>query len=355
MINLTSDNFSILPVTEKECLKKKEWSYLYAYNIRTIRDIFIYCVSKGEIEEKKLYKDMEENKIPPPKDHWINTRRKREERLRLEYIHAAEYLGFIKREKGKIQPNFDEFRKEKKVIIDDNKQRIFDQKNPSPQLTANEKNALLKILLNYERGRDFLRWFLDFSKFPDSLSFTIKDFKKEAKPIFILGKIEKDKKGSEILKRSIDNEILKIPKEYIRLASGVFPNWFSELGIIDKVIVFPEFSEDKKLWHMYYPIKMDNNRFFKLNIPDILMKTFFKKNQKEQTIWIPYLIYILARKYYVSIDLIKTCLINIHKTDPAYFYMERIPSHLMKSRLRYKQSYIEINGFYRSHLKLIRR
>lgn len=355
MINLTSDNFSILPVTEKEWLKKKEWSYLYAYNIRTIRDIFIYCVSKGEIEEKKLYKDMEENKIPPPKNRWINIKRKREERLRLEYIHAAEYLGFIKRENGKVQPDFSEFKKEKNIIIIENKHRVFDRKNLSPSLTTNEKSALLNIILIYERARDFLRWFLDFSKFPNSSSFKIEEFKKNAKPIFILGKIEKGKKGSQILKREIDGKIWLIPEDYLRLASYVFPYWFLKLGIIDRVVVFPEFSEDKKLWHMYYPIKMNKDRFSNLNMSDILIKTFLKNNQKEQTIWIPYLIYVLARKYRASVDDIKTWIKNIHKKDPAYFYMDRIPSHLMRSKSRYEQSYIEIDGFYRSHLKLTRR
>jgi len=355
MTNLKSDKFDKLPVTARQDLKKQEWSYLYAFKLRTVRDIFVYCAFYGEIDEKKLYKDMEEKIIPPPKDHWIDTRRKREGRLRLEYIHAAEYLGFIKRKKGKVQPNFKEFKKEKEAIIRENEHRIFNQENPSSQFTTKEKKALLKIILNYERARDFLRWFLDFSKFPDSLSFSVEDFKKKAKPIFILCKIEKGKKGSQILKRYIDNKIWIIPEDYLRFSSYVFPNWFSELGLIDKVIVFPEFSGDKKLWHMYYPIKMNEDRFFNLNMSDILINTFLKNHQKEQIIWIPYLIYILARKYYVSVNVIKSCLKNIHKTDPAYFYMERIPSHLMRSRLRYKQSYIEIDGFFRSHLKLTRR
>ena len=47
---------SVLPFTKK--LKNPYWSYLYAYNIRTIRDIFIYCDYTGQIEEKAVYKDI---------------------------------------------------------------------------------------------------------------------------------------------------------------------------------------------------------------------------------------------------------------------------------------------------------
>jgi len=352
---LKSEKYKILPITKKENIKKQEWSYIYAFNIRTLRDIFAYCALNGQINEKKLYKDMEEYKIPPPKEHWVNKRRKREGRLRLEYIHAAEYLDLIKRENGKVYPNYDELKKEKIILKNENRNRSFNRFEPSPPLTKKEKKALIKIILNYERARDYLRWFLDFSKYYDIFSFSYKDFIKDAKPIFILGKIEKDKKGSEILKRSVDNTIWQIPKEYIRLASGVFPSWFSELGVIDKIVIFPEFSEDKELWHMFYPIKMDKNEFLKLNITTVLMKTFLNAHNNEKIIWIPYLFYVLAQKYSVSVDAIKTYIKKIHEADPSYFYLERIPAHLMKSRLRYKESYIEIDGFFRSHLKLTKR
>jgi hypothetical protein len=352
---LKLDKYRTLPITEKVDLKRQEWSYLYAYNSRTLRDVFVYCALSKGIDETKLYEDMEANIIPPPKDRWINKRRKREERLRLEYIHAADYLGFIKRENGRVQPNCDDFTKEKRVILKENKNRLFNIGNSSPPLTSKEKSALLKIIFNYERARDFLRWFLDFSEFPNIQSFTLDEFKEKAKPIFILGKIEKREKGSRFLNRDVDGKTWIIPNDYIRLASGVFPGWFMELGLIDKVVVFPEFSIDKKLWHMYYPIKTDESGFRGKNISNLLIKMFLNNSHKEQIIWIPYLIYILAKKYYVSVDTIKSAIRDIHKRNPAYFYMERIPSHLMKARSRYKLSYIEIDGFYRSHLKLTRR
>ena len=76
-------------------------------------------------------------------------------------------------------------KEKKRIIIKENSNRIFDKGVISPELTSKEKEALLKIILEYERARDFLRWFLDFDKFPDSLSFNIFEFKNEAKETLI--------------------------------------------------------------------------------------------------------------------------------------------------------------------------
>lgn len=354
---MTSEKYEILPITNKENIKKQEWSYLYVFNIRTLRDVFVYCALRGRIDEKKLYKDMEAYKIPPPKDHWVNIRRKREERLRLEYIHAAEYLGFIKRENGKVYPNYDEFKKEKTIIKNENRNRLFNKGEPSSQLTLKEKKALLEIVFNYERARDFLRWFLDFSKFPNSLSFSIEDFKEEAEPIFILSKLEKGKKGSLIIKRDMDGELWKIPGDYIRLATYVFPNWFMELGIIDRVRVFPSYSEDNKMWDMYYPIKMSEKKFLKKNLGKILQNLFLiKREQKIVTIRIPFLLYKLAKKFNCPIRSIKKGIEKIYKEDFKHFYLERTSLQLMKKQsMKDKDSYIKVDGFYRSSLKIIKR
>jgi len=347
----------VLPFTKD--LKNPHWSYLYAYNLKTIRDIFIYGDFKGQIEEKTLYKDIKELKIPPPKDEWINPKRKRPERLILEYIHATEYLGLIKRENNTILPNFDEFENEKRIIIEEGKGRIFNPSQVSPPFTEREKEAHLNIVLNYERARDFLWWFLDFTKFTDSSSFNMEEFRKEAEPIFILGKIEKGKKGGSILKRAIDNKTWRIPDEkpddYTRLVSFLSPNWFRELGVIDKVYVFPAFNEDKKLWHMYYPTKISEEEFLKKDISKILQDIFLKDiSRKMVSIWIPHLLYILARKFYCPVSAIKKAIEKVYKEDFSHFYLDRTSLQVMKQRGRYKESYIKVDGFYRSSLKIIR-
>jgi hypothetical protein len=175
------------------------------------------------------------------------------------------------------------------------------------------------------------------------------DFKREAKPI-LLEKIRPGEKGSKILKREIDNKIWIIPEDYMRLASFVFPAWFKELGIIDGVIVFPEFSEDKRLWYFYYPIKMTEEEFLKLDMLEILESLFYRRNIKN--VWVPYLLYVIAHSYYCPVEAIKEGIERTYTKCLEYFYLERAPLHLIRSR--HKESYVKIGGFYRSYLNFIK-
>ena len=241
----TDEEIPTLPFTD---LKDRKWSFLYAYNIRIIRDLFVYCALKKKISQEELYKAMDTNNIPPPKERWTTPNRKKADRLKLEYVHAATYLGFLHEIKGSFTPNFSQNASEKETILEENKGRTFEPAIISPPLTEKEKTSLLKIVLNYKRARDFLRWFLDFDKYPSIWSFTEADFRNNAKPLYILSKIESKKKAREFLRRETDCKVWRIPDEkpndYTRLVSFVLPNWFEELELIGRVIVFPEFSFD---------------------------------------------------------------------------------------------------------------
>lgn len=344
-----------LPTTKANDMKKPKWTLLYAYNLRTVRDVFVYCSIRGKIAEEELYKAMKD-RIPPPKAKWLRPGKKRKERLRLEYIHTARYLGLIKKEGSTILPDFSDFVKEKRIIIGENQNRSFQSsKSKSPSFTPKEMESLLSIVLGYERARDFLLWFLDFQRqFPNINSFDVHDFKEYAKPIFVLGKIQKGKKGREFLKREIDKKIWRIPDErgsdYTRLASYIFPSWFKELGLIDEVIVFPEFSDDRKLWHMYYPIKTSEEDFLKVDLPEFLGSLC--SQSKNNRIWTPWLIFMIAKKYGCPAKAIDVGIENAYRAHPGRFYFSRAPIHLM--RHIYKDSYIKINGFFRSYMSVMK-
>jgi hypothetical protein len=259
-------------------------------------------------------------------------------------------LGLLKEEGELLSPDFSDLETEKMIILGENKQRSFRPFEKSPPLTEKEIEAMLRVVLKYERGRDYLRWFLDFSKFPEIRSFDVSAFRKYAEPIFILGKIERGKKASHVLKREVDGRIWRIPNnnpyDYTRLASFTFPSWFKELGVIDKATVFPDFSDDKNFWHMYYPIKLTEKEFEKHDISRFLESLFAR--EKTKRIWTPYLLFIAARTFCIPMWLIKKRIEKTCKDNVGTFYLERAPLHLIQSK--YRDSYIEMDGFVRSYL-----
>lgn len=342
------DNISarrMLPYTEAKAMRIQTWSILYTYNLRTVRDIFVYCARKGTIKEKELYQAMNDNLIAPPREKWSQPDRKKQGRLGLEYIHAADYLGFIQRHDELVTPDLTYFSDEKKCILNNNKKRKFIEPESSPAFSFAESDAMLTIILNYERARDFLRWFLDFKKFPTIFSFSKKDFIENARPVF-LTKSESAQRGSKFLKREYENHLWLIPQPYSRLASNLFPNWFKELGLIDEAIVFPDFSFDENLWHMYYPIKIKDNDFLKADFSFMLKEMF--TSLKTNRITTPHLLYYFARKYGSSITAIKKAVNILYSKSSEEFYLDRMPEHLMKRA--YKNSYVEVDGFFRSYI-----
>ncbi len=353
---MNEQTINLLPTTLDSEMKKPKWSYLYAYNLGTLRDIFVYCVHKSKIDKEALYGDIV-RKISPPRKHWINKKGKTKqdkERLILEYEHAARYLGLIKRTGDIITPSFDTFGKEKKIIMKENQYKDVENSYSSSSLSDKEQKAFLRIVLNYERARDFLWWFLDFPKFSGSGEFQVQHFRKYGKPIYISSEMVPGKKGSEQLRRDVDRKIWTIPDKYIRLANFVFPKWFRELGVIDKITILPEFSNDRKIWHMFYPIKMSTKEFLEYDLANFLESTFLKKDE-ERTLWIPYLVYFLSRKFLCPFRAVKISIENLYKQDFEHFYLERTSLQVMKERLKYKENYIKVDGFYRSTLRIARR
>lgn len=347
---------NILPFSTE--LKKPGWSYLYAYNLRTIRDIFVFCHYMGEIKLSE-FDDLVVKHISPPSNKWVNPNVKRKGRLILEYRHAAEYLGLLKKENGVIVSDFSVFQDEKKAIIESNKDLNFGLSYVSPSFTDSEKKAFLNIILNYERARDFLRWFLDFDEYPDIWSFNISDFRRDAKEIY-RGKSDTNEKGSSLIKREIDGLIWQIPTEkpndYRRMASNLFPKWLNELGLIGTVEVFPEYSDDGNHWHMHYPIK-NNDRCIEIdNLKNIIYDSFFADGtQKYAKIWTPHIIYILARDYYLPRDVIEELIGKLYNEDFTHFYLDRASLQGMGGRrMEVKSSYPNVDGYYRSYLKVTR-
>ena len=140
-----------LPYTD---LQNKKWDFIYAYNIKTIRDIFCFVSRNEGIELPFLYNKMDNNFIPPPNNKkWENINSKKKDRNKLEYLHATKFLNLILQNELKVFTEEKKFVKEKQNILNENKDRKFEPSLYSKDLNENEKNALSNIVVAYERAR----------------------------------------------------------------------------------------------------------------------------------------------------------------------------------------------------------
>lgn len=360
-MEMNQNNIEQLPFKRES---NKKWSFFYAYNLRTVRDIFLY-VAWNRPSEQGLYDAMENYEIKAPRDKWANENTKDKNRLKLEYLHGTKYLGLIKlTENGLFEIDLSDFSKEKEEILACNQHRDIKAEKETPKLSNQEIKAFIPIILNYTRAKEYLWWFLDFNKFPTVESFTINDFKANGKSIYL--QKGKDQKGSEIIYRLIDGRFWKTPFEehlinnevkrtndYTRLVSYVFPSWYEELGLIDRIPILKEFGFIEGNWELHYPL---SRKTIELEIfENFLIKKFNNRQRSINVIWIPLIIYETVLQFQISIDEIKRLLISLYEERSPKFIMERSSLQVMRysrnirNRDRHLELFLTYRGFTRNN------
>ncbi|WP_435356598.1 hypothetical protein [Emticicia sp. SJ17W-69] len=356
-----------LPFTK---VSDKKWTFLYSFNLKTIRDIFIY-VNRQPITKKELYEKMEQNIIKPPKKQWSDDKNKKKDRLKLEYLHASIFLGLISQDNNfLLSVNFDSFSKEKKNLIKENEKRDFSTEKQSLELNDIEKKEFLSIIFSYSRAKDYLWWFTNFET-QEISDITVEYIQREGKPFYLMK--DNTSKGARILHRTIDNKDWTIPYEeekinkkgkltltndYSRLVTFVLPSWFCELEVINRIPILKEFGFKKGNWEMHYPISLVE---ISLEEFEIFIKTTFGDNSKSyNAIWIPQIIYKTALKYRLPTEVIKKLIIRLFEEKRQEFTLERSSYQVLRysaeSQRRsdnfHQELFIIYNDFLRTYLTI---
>jgi hypothetical protein len=319
----------LLPHTKES---EKKWSFLYSFNLKTIRDIFIF-VARSPISKKKLYEKMEENIIKPPKSKWSDDKNKKIDRLKLEYLHTCTFLNLVFQDKVNniLTVTFEDFKEEKEILIRENENRDFDLESESLDLNEVEKKAILPLILSYHRAKEYLWWFTDFENKKIS-EINLEYVSNFGKPIYL--KKDSGSKGARLIYRLIDNQEWLIPfhekdkgnklileNDYSRLVTSVLPNWFGDLEIINRIPIIKEFDFKDGNWEMHYPVsKID------LTVDDFesfIEKKFVDKRRSYNAIWIPVIIYTTILEYRLSVKKIKELIIKIYEGKKPKYMMER--------------------------------
>ena len=319
----------LLPYTKEA---EKKWSFLYSFNLKTIRDIFVF-VARESISKKTLYEKMEANIIKPPKNNWNNDKKKKIDRLKLEYLHTCTFLDLIfqNKESNLLTVTFEHFKEEKEIIIKENKNRDFCSETESSQLNENEKKAMLSIILSYHRAKEYLWWFTNFADKKIS-EINLEYVSNFGKPIYL--KKDSGSKGARLIYRLIDNQEWIIPFEekekkgkiilendYSRLVTSVLPNWFSDLNVINRIPIIKEFDFKEGNWEMHYPISSINLTLYEFEL--FIEKKFVDKRKSYNAVWIPIIIYETVLEYRLSIKIIKELIIKIYEEKKPKYMMER--------------------------------
>jgi hypothetical protein len=359
-MNEDHNEINQLPHTKNS---NKPWSFFFAYSLRTLRDIFFY-VSVNNPTPRELYAAMDRNEIKAPKERWANTTSKDKDRLKLEYLHGAKFLELIIEIDGRLQIDYEKFGEEKIAILSQDIGRVVDKGGSLP-LSDIEISAFTPIILNYSRAKEFLLWFLDFAQFPSIDKFSVESFRENAKAIYIdRGKAQK---AAELVFREVDQKLWKIPfdeylrdaekkrtNDYTRSVTYVFPAWFQELKLINRIPVLKEFGFFDGHWELNYPLsdkKIDVEEFERF-----LLANFQHNRSAITVIWIPEIIYRAALEFHLAVDKIKDLVIALYETKKPRYIMERSSLQVMRysnnlrARNRHQELFINYKDFNRNNL-----
>jgi hypothetical protein len=311
---------------------EKKWSFLYSFNLKTIRDIFVF-VAREPISKKNLYLKMEENIIKPPKIKWSDDKNKKVDRLKLEYLHTCTFLDLVSQDKTNnlLTVTFEDFKEEKEILIRENENRNFYSESESIELNNAEKKAIIPIILSYHRAKEYLWWFTDSANKKIS-EINLEYVSNFGKPFYL--KKDSGSKGAREMFRLIDNQEWLIPFEekekkgkiilendYSRLVTSVLPNWFSDLDIINRIPIIKEFEFKTGNWEMHYPISQVNLTVDEFEL--FIEKKFVDKRKSYNAIWIPMIIYETILEYRLSVKMIKELVIKIYEQKKPKYMMER--------------------------------
>ena len=94
-------------------------------------------------------------------------------------------------------------------------------------------------------------------------------------------------------------------------------------------------------------------------IKEAIFEMFFEPYERRKTIWIPLLLFKLVKKFYCAVDEVKKLIVSLYKQEFSKITLERASLEVMKyaGKLKYplyRESFIKVDGFYRSYLIISR-
>ena len=326
----------------------KKWSFIYAYKIEIVFEIFLYVFDNAGTTKENIYLAMSEGIISPrnKSDLWEKADAKKKDRNKLEYLHACEYLNFITKSNDQYYPDLTDFKKTKLELIS-----YLRFHNTLEAATPNLKKDTSEMLIqNYPVAKNFFSWFKNFNLNSDH-SNGIYFFQQNVS------------KGSDYA--LIDNNFYLIPKNYHRMID-LFKAWFINLGSLETIFLplkdvnlnskildinFSKYISTKKeiyIFQYYYLPKESNNPIFEISnaINNLVIK------KRNNVLSLTELIVYIAQETKIAHAIIKDTIVLLAQKEPSIYYLERLSEYYLdqKSLHHMENVFIKYNGFYRNRL-----
>lgn len=268
-----------------------KWSFVNIYSLTALRDIYI--ITK-DVENKTVrFITAKANEVKIKKDS-EKVLQPFTERQVLENLNALVKFGLL---------NCD-------YSI---KKRCFEDSPINSDLSESDKKTLEDVFFNYFRFRELSSWFIDTSpNFHNKFEELHKqDFVEKSNPLYFYS--DKCRFNNSFL-RNVQAPIIKyfIENDILMRFWDVYIKWGTTLNIIDKL----------NLSRICEPInkKEISMTYFIKEFKPFDLKEFISSNFDVRNIWIPELIFMIARKYRFSVNDIKKFIIyQIEHNDEITF------------------------------------
>lgn len=334
-IDLSKSKYIDLPFLNESEAKKisnqdKGWSFSYVYHFTELRDIYIALTkySFEEINIKYFTKHCLAIKLPFIKTPWT-------ERRVLEHLNAWKNFDFI----------------DSNYFI---KQKIFENSEIGHPLLADDLSVFRHIYFSYFRFKEIHSWLLD-PYHTDHLS-AIESVKESilisnSKVIF---PFFKSSRFTDCFLFSLENntDVFCIRKfgnqnnEDLMRFWDVYIKWGQSLGLIEK------FSLKELDYHFSASNKSASCAYFvsDMEISDFNLLDFIKQEYNSKYIHIPRLIFRIATKFRLPVDLIKNEVIKQALNNGDIFSLQRTSEVFIRNK---EMNFVPIHkDSYISHLLL---
>jgi len=184
---------------------------------------------------------------------------------------------------------------------------------------------------------------------------TYQEFTRVALPIYIIRTYRKEMRednfGKVRFRRLCDIET-EVGNRYEEIESTEFLHtitcWMLDLNVINKFLVPPHYKVERN--YTLFPIKTQFDNYSKISKLEEIIKKICPS--KQMVIPIPILIYTMCKEFCISVQNAKNIIRVLYRKKPQVYYLNRAPETLLD--MKYADSYITVDGFWRGELSIRR-